>query len=86
MHNVCENRDMEGLHQPGRDRIVPPLTKADALNYVEATLHQMRVMGRIDTEPDAVQGIVSDLESDVITPAEAMERARLLMETRQDYN
>lgn len=83
---MCENLHMEGLHQPGKDRIAPPLTKADALTYVEATLHHMRVMGRIDTEPDAVQRIVIDLQNDVIAPSEAVERVRVLMETRQDYN
>jgi hypothetical protein len=67
------------------ERIGGP-THDEAMKEILALSEQMRVMGRNDVEPAAIKNITDALQTGAITPTAAVEMARSMIETKQDYN
>lgn len=62
------------------------LTLDEALATVHAIEQEERTRGRIDEEGGAFAYIRERLEAEQITPEQAVEQAKKIQETRQDYN
>jgi hypothetical protein len=63
-----------------------PIQRSEAFTLIAAIQHEEEQRGRIDEERDLFRRILNDLETDVITPTEAVEKARSIAEGRMDYN
>lgn len=77
---------MEHLDPASKMREPIPTTHGDAMKEIAAIEAQMRVMGRNDAEPSAIKDILDALQTGSITPLAAVEMARSMIETKQDYN
>lgn len=76
--------DMSMEHVPQRVQHTE-VSIGDALVEIERLEQQERQRGRFDSEGDAFTRLRREVTEHVITPKDAMEKARLMAEQRQDY-
>ena len=70
----------------GMPNIKNEISTDEAQAYIMGKLNEMRAMGRIDSEPTAVQDILEKLHSKETNPKDAMSKVDAIINSRQDYN
>lgn len=61
-------------------------TLSQAMNELAAIEQRMQQEGSVDSELDQIKQIRTDLTAGTITPKEAIDRARSIVSSRQDYH
>lgn len=62
------------------------MTPNEARQHIEAVRAQIASMGANDSEFEALNGIIEQLEDRLITPQEAVDRANGVRDSKQSYH
>lgn len=64
----------------------PKLSKGEAYAQVMQCMQEASAMGANDSEPESFRNILAALESGMITPEEAVQQARAVVQGKLDYH
>lgn len=74
------------MEKINKDNQEEPITKEEALNQIMAIRQEVYMMGANDFEFSAIDEIVKNLESEEISPQEAVSRVYKIKEGKSDYH
>ena len=75
---------MEGAPKPANDN--EGWSMQDAIAEIGVIRQRIAATGAVDTEHDDLTRLIVDLQNQKIAPGEAVRKARLLEEARQNYH